>query len=229
MPIPTKILKRIDYWESKGLRKLKSKKSNIYKETVEKLTWLVNGTNVFENENHTMLDFRKSVDNFSLKALDPAFLPFSKIKLKKMSLSNFLYSPFAPTYCAYKQSLEHPPIPVYLKYPKVYYLLIDSYLRVAGNGVKSIDDLGSLDLKRLATVSNKVGKFYDKNTGKISFANSYKGVIDALLNFSLEMVKDNLTKFDTSLLDRQWIWEKFPNYLDQKGYLTSEKQFSIYN
>ena len=31
------------------------------------------------------------------------------------------------------------------------------------------------------------------------------------------------------LLARKWVWERFPNYLDQKGYLIPERPFSIYN
>lgn len=231
--IPTKITKRIEYWESKGLSKIKSRESKIWKETVEKIKWLIDGTNVFEGQTYTMHDFRKSVDCHAIKTLNTAYLPYKKITLKRINLSQFLYNPFAPGdfSTGFKHSLNSPPVPVNVKYPKIFDCLIKAYLRSAGNGIKTFDDLSQKDHSNLSWAANKIGTFCKNNMNKVdqTMAGTQEKIVNAFLGASLSFVKHDLTRLDTGLLTRKWVWEKFPNYLDQKGYLLSQQQFSIYN
>lgn len=212
---------------------MRSENSKIYKETVEKLSWLINGTHIFNGEHHTMPDYRKSVDRFALQALDDIYLPIKKKRLKAVSLSEFLYNRFASPefYSRYKFCLNNAPVPINVRYPKIFNLVITGYLNSVNNGVKTFDDLSQQDHYNLSQVANKLGYFCKNHNQKLdsTMAGSYDRIVRAFIEASKSFVKHDLTRFDTGLLTRKWVWEKFPNYLDQKGYLVSKQPFSIYN
>jgi len=228
---PTKITARIDYWESKGLSRMKSTKTQIYKTTVEKLGCLIDGAQMFKDEKHTMNDFRLSVNRFTLQALDPNYQPFNKKHVKHMTLSNFLYNPFCPYEfrSQYRNCLKNPPLPVYTKHPDVYQSLTTAYLKTCNNGIKTVEDLSVKDQSNLGWASNKIASFCKNRMGKTNelMGGSDQKIINAFLKACKSFVKYDPIRFDTGLLTRSWVWEKFPNYLYQQGYLLEEKPFSM--
>ena len=231
--IPTKITARIDYWESKGLSKMRSTKTDTYKETIKKLGYLVNNQYMFENQQHTMPDFKLSVDRFTLQVLSPEYQPIKKKNIKGMSLHLFLYNSFAPPdfRSQYKHCLENEPIPINVKYPTIFSTLTQAYIKTLNNGIKTADDLSVKDHANLGWASNKIGAFcknHLEKTNKI-MGGSQRKIVGAFIDACKSFVSYSPTKFDTGLLTRKWVWEKFPNYLDEKGYLVEETQFSIYN
>lgn len=231
--IPTKITARIDYWESKGLSKMRSTNSKIYKETIKKLGYLVNSQYMFENEQHTMPDFKLSVDHFALQALSPEYQPTNKKNTKSLSLHLFIYNPFGPPdfRSRYKHCLKNKPIPINVRYPNIFSTLTQAYIKSLNNGIKTVDDLSVKDYANLGWASNKIGVFcknHLEKTNKI-MGGSQRKIVGAFLDACKSFVGYSPTKFDTGLLTRAWVWEKFPSYLDEKGYLVEEKQFSIYN
>jgi len=229
--IPTKITARIDYWESKDLPKMRSTESKVYKQTVEKLRWLLNGEQMFAKEKHTMPDFRLAVDRYALQVFDEKYSIRST--LKPMSLNSFLYNPFIEG--AYRSTLQrclaHHPQPVNLRQPKIYQMLIDSYIKISGNGYKTISDLTSSDLFNLARTANKIGAFYKRKNVKMSngIGNSQSKIINAFLQCAKTLTRYDPMKFSTYLLTRSWVWEKFPDYLSKNGYLAPQKAFNIYD
>lgn len=230
--IPTKITARIDYWESKGLSKMRSANSKIYKETVQKLGWLIDGTNAFKGEEHTMNDFRLSVDRFALQALSLEYQPIKKKNIKNLSLARFLYNPFCPHEfrSQYKTCLVSIPLPIHARYPNIYRSLSQAYLESYNNGTKTIGDLTIKDQSNLGWAANKIGKFCKDHMGKTNktMGSTQKRIVVAFLKAAKSFTSYNPTKFSTGLLTRAWVWEKFPNYLDQQGYLLEEKPFSMY-
>jgi hypothetical protein len=232
--IPTKITARIDYWESKGLSKMKTKTSKTYKETVQKLSWLINRKYIFEGEErNTMLDFRTSVDRFALQTFDSNYLPINKAPNKKVTLSQFLFNKFASPgfHCRYKFFLDFVPAPIGVKNGKTFNLLLSCYLKSSGNGIKSEKDLSQSDFINLSRTSNRIHSFITQHKNKLdaNMAGTSEKLIKTLIEASQTFVKHDKTRFTTGLLARKWVWERFPNYLDQKGYLIPERPFSIYN
>lgn len=228
--VPTKITSRISYWESKGLPKMKSTKSKIYKETVQKITWLLNGEKMFAEEQHTMIDWRLAVDRYAAQMLDERF---HYRNFKPMSLNIFLYSPYieGAYRSTYQRFLNHHPQPINLRHPDIYQALTDSYIKISGNGHKRVSDLTDSDLFNLARTSNKIGAFYKRKNAEFTsgLANSKKIIAVALLECAKTLTRYDPMKFNTHLLTRSWVWEKFPDYLCKNGYLVPQKQFSIYN
>jgi len=227
------IQERIDYWQSKGLPKMRSTNSKVYKETIEKLVYLINGTHMFRATKNSLDDFKTSVDRWALMALDPNFLPYKKDSLRYTSLSSFLHDKFTsgPFQSRYIFCLNQTPVPRHAsRYPEIYQTLAQSYIKTLNNGIKSFDDLTSQDCSNLGWTANKLGRFIKERGDKLSpmMTNTNQKIVTSFINASLHYIKHDLTRFSTHLLTRAWLWEKFPNYLDQKGFVTQQKQFSIY-
>jgi hypothetical protein len=231
MAIPTKISARIDYWESNELSKMTSKKTKTYKETIKKLGYLIDSRYMFEGMTHTMPDFRLAVDRFALKALNPEYQPIKKKVLRNLPLHLFLYNPFSlpDMRSEYKMCLESKPLPVSVRNPASFNLLANSYVKFIRNGVKTIEDLSAKDHYNLGWAANKIDYFCKNNLSKVdtTMAGTKKKIITAFLEASKSFVKNDLTRFDTHLLTRKWVWEKFPNYLQNNGYLKEERPWTM--
>jgi len=227
--LPTAITGRIAYWESKGLPKMRSTESKIYKETVQKIRWLLNGERMFAKEQHNMIEWRSAVDRYAVETFDPRYSLRSKYK--PMSLSSFLYNPFTngAYLSTYQRCLNHHPQPVNLRHPDIYQTMTDEYIKASGNGHKTSSDLTYSDLFNLARSSNKLGAFYKRKNGEISSGlnNSKKTITSAFLKCAKDLTKYDPMKFNTYLLTRSWVWEKFPDYLCKNGYLAPKKQWNI--
>jgi hypothetical protein len=224
--LPTMITGRIAYWESKGLPKMRSTESKIYKETVEKLKWSIEGKKMFADKKYPMLDFRLAVDRYAEEVFHPRNVLF-----KPMSLSSFLFNPFAngDYLSTLQRCLNYHSQPVNLRHPDIYQTMTDEYIKVSGNGHKTVSDLTQTDLFNLARSSNKLGAFYKRKNGEISSGlnNSKKTITSAFLKCAKDLTKYDPMKFNTYLLTRSWVWEKFPDYLLKNGYLAPKKQWNI--
>ena len=145
---PTKILKRIEYWESKGLPKMRSRKTKTWKETVEKIQWTIDGTHVYEGKPISMPQFKQAVNNHATKCFSPAYQYLTGKNVVKVSLSQWIFNPFAPGEyrTALIACLKSPPPPRTVKYPNIFNNFLTSYLKMAGKGTKSINDLSFRDI-----------------------------------------------------------------------------------
>ena len=70
---PTKILARIEYWESHGFPKMVSTTTKTYRQTVDKLQHSIDGTAMFASRKYSMPDFRLAVDRHALESFDPRY------------------------------------------------------------------------------------------------------------------------------------------------------------
>ena len=138
--VPTKITARIEYWESKGLSKMKSTKTKTYKETIHKLAQLVDGIGIFGGTNYTMPDFKLSVDRHSSQVFSSNYFPTNKSSIRNLTLNLFLYSPFGTGefQSAFRRNVHHPLIPKTVRRDNsgLFETLVSLYIKESNNGIK---------------------------------------------------------------------------------------------
>jgi len=234
MRIPSKVSKRIEYWESKtGLSKMKrlEKPTKTFKLTIEKLLWTTDGHHLYENESVGFTQFRQSVDNYHTELIDWDYFPATKTHLKGIPLHLFVYNQHASTKFQRRllYHLHNPPIPVdpkKLKNRRLYDSLCKSYLQITGNSTKKFSDLTPTDLDNLANTTYRLADYQKENKGMIVLPYN-KTLADLFMRHVSNMVSDNLQKFGTKTLVQPWVWENFPNYMAQNGLISQPKRFSI--
>ena len=86
---------RIDYWNSKGLRKSKPN-TKVHKLIIERIKESINGTGTCVGKKIPISLFKLSVDRFAFTVFDPKFRPISKNATKRMSLADFIWNQFQP-------------------------------------------------------------------------------------------------------------------------------------
>lgn len=230
MKISDRIEERMEYWESRDLSQLRSRNSKIFKETAEKVEWTIKGMFVYEGQPITDDQFRLSVEHFALSALNSNYKPVHKKPLTKLPLKDFIYNPFAPRVKRLLLAFlnNEPELVQPIKYPDLYHSLSQVYLKSTGHGTKTCKDLSATDRANLITASHRLGNFKKTCNGKIVGGPGVT-LSGLFMRHVTKITKDNIERIDTRLLTFNWVWEKFPNYMAQNGFIQPEKKFSIYD
>jgi hypothetical protein len=229
MELPSIYEVRINYWNSKGLRKSKPGNTKAFKDILEYLKDSINGTGVYVKRKITFKMFRKAVDNYTIAVFDSKFLPLNKKVARRASLGDFLYSPFAPD-PKYRYPLLHyldnalEPFNA-IHFPDCYQSLCKSFIE--RSGVKDVSLLTLEQLDTIALASKKLGNFYKTYDDKIdpTFLINDRQKTDMFVRFVFHQLRDDLTWFSARALTYNWIWEQFPNFCKHNGYfVTSTKR-----
>lgn len=223
---------RIDYWNSKGLKKSRPN-TKAYAKIQEYLKESIRGTGTCVGFKVPIELFKSAVDRFAIVVSDPLFLPVNKKNVEKITLASFIYNPFAPSpefrNCLI-QYAENSPTPVRSTVNSpLYDSLCQSY--VDNNGCKTVEELNEDQLKNIALASKKLHNFFKMYSKEIdlSFLGTNKQKTDMFVRHVIKQLGGNLEKFNTRALTYNSVWEMLPNFFTKHGYFVGNrtKQLSM--
>lgn len=227
MQILTKYQARIDYWESKGLRKSKPG-TKTFENNLENLKDSVKGTGAYVGCPISMPKFRLAVDRFAETVFNNRYRPVDKSKIRSMSLGDFIYNKWSAD-PRFKRSLEYftenQPEPIFtIPNTKLYDSLCQSY--VSMNGLGDVNQLTLDQLDNISLASHKLWKFFKIHQDKVdsTYIQTDKDKTDLFIRHVLDQLKGNIAKFNTRALTYNSVWEMLPNFFKQHGYFTTTKR-----
>jgi len=232
MNIGDQIEERLEYWEDANLRQMRSRESQIFKVTIERLEWTIKGTYMYENQKVPFVDFKRSVDCFATKVFNPDYLPKRKKPLLDMTLKHFIYWRFAPNPDLKLPLLFHlsnPPLLITQKHhfkvdEDLQEEIIKAYTSQNGGRVEGYDQF-----KNVSLATWKLQKFFKEYGHKIDddLLTTNKEKAEVLLRHILASINHNLSKLNTRSLTWNWIWDALPGFFTHHGYFVSTKRKSI--
>lgn len=224
--IPLKYQVRIDYWNSKGLR-ASMPGSKSFEAILENLKDCIDGTGTYVKKPISIDKFRLSVDRWTEAVFNPKLRPVDKKKIKNWSLAEFIYRKWADP--PYNYSLihysENRPEPIRkLHKTALYDHLCQSYVEKNGSG--DVDRLTYEQMENIVFASRRLTQFIADHKGKIdnTYLNTHKQLTDVFVRHVIDVLKNNLTKFNTRALTYNNVWEMLPNFFQQHGYFVATKR-----
>jgi len=232
--ILTKYQKRIDYWNSKKLRRTTpNEKSKAWLHILATLKDSTNGTGYYVGCPVPMHKFKLSVDRWTEVVFNPKYRPVDKKNVRGMSLGDFIYSKFPPPHnIKFQKSLlyytENLPESIFnMPRTGLYDCLCQSY--VEKNGLDDVESLTLSQCDNIAFASKRLTEFVASHKGKINntFLPTHKHLTDAFVRHALDHIKGNIAKFSTRALTYNSTWEMLPNFFEQHGYFVATKRKSL--
>ena len=221
MSLEDRIEERMEYWEEKDLRPLKSRNTKVFQKTMEHVGWTITGEMVYQNQKISDKEFRLAVDRFSTSANDINYLPVKKKPLKETYLKDFIYNPWGRfTKQLLVFTLQNEPQPIIKpKYPGFLNHITRLYLEEI-----QMDEtfLKQRDKERLTLVSHKLGNFRKTMNGTL-VSGPGVNLPNLFLQHAKTITGGNTEKLTTKFLTFNWVWEKFPHFLVNNGFIERRK------
>ena len=240
---PNYVVDLVNFWNSKGLKRVSGNTTKTYKYTVKKLTGIRNGT-LITKEKYSKEDIQLSIGRFSKAALNKSYKPEPggyKNYLSNLSLGEFLHNPYgkndtSKSYCIYyiknepellvmsEDSLTEDEADIYKKLVCIYNFIANCGITQNMSILESISedeeyfdlDLSSQDKDTFIKSAIKINKIVDNN-------NLNSGLYNPIVLITLSLLENNVKIRPSSYLMDYTYEVCLPKLLQNMGFSSAGK------
>lgn len=196
-----KSLEILNYWNTLGLRKHSKPNTKVYKQSLKNINSLLKGKFVppegfdskYRNRKFTVAEIQIAIQRFAVATLNPNYVPANKEFLRKVSLCDFIFAPYAEgewkskflMYLETKPEKLRPAIKKD-KYPKTTERLAELYC------IETNKKVGKADMKFVVRASAALHEFMKQNSKKFKSDLTMKGLSKILIQTVKKRFRDEV-------------------------------------
>jgi len=189
----------------------------------------------YHNRKFSEKEIRFAIDRHITKAVDDSYKPANK-GFMFVYLADFFYNKFSRIKSLFLDSLENEPVPVVPvlvdRNPELSKALFDVYNEEARNGLSMtpFDKLTHKDKNCFTAGAFKLNKFLKMNDNRIikPMLNTHQKKAMLLWKTIMMCANNDLKKVHAFWFKADFVFERLPNYMTDRGFLTSNAKRSAF-